>query len=481
MPPTRTRAGDVGRGPPGQDRDRERSGRVGGDAGQATQRPPGERHDRRGAGVARALGQRPVEVGTRRAAAPAAPPAGRSRDGRAIPSSARRSRPRPSAVAGQGVTSTPGRIVSARGHDVGADAAQRRRRGRAPRGRGCWRTGGAGRRDGRARCWPTGWRGARRSGDRGRRAARCDRDRRARRRRRRRIGGEREESPRAASPATATPTTRPATIDRRAFMSRGGYQYERAAALSRGPLLPCRSHGAVSRPYPHADRSGAPDRARRHASSPAGVLSLTTTRSPPIRCTTPAAVGRRPRAVVSATPSPLHHAAAARLRRAARRPSPGDPGRPGRHPRAHRRAQDRPAGHLRVRRLPGLQRRDVAHRRPARPARRGQGDLPLRACPDRDVPADADRVEGLERQEDDRDGRGGLDQRRPALPVRHHQGRRHVPYDKAFDPAVRGRQPSSSGSRRRRARDAAEAPARRRAAVPGAGRPRRGQPGGRSR
>ena len=37
-------------------------------------------------------------------------------------------------------------------------------------------------------------------------------------------------SPPSKIPATATPTIRPATIDKRAFISRGGYQYERSTA-----------------------------------------------------------------------------------------------------------------------------------------------------------------------------------------------------------------------------------------------------------
>ena len=58
---------------------------------------------------------------------------------------------------------------------------------------------------------------------------------------------------------------------------------------------------------------------------------------------------------------------------------------------------------------------------PGRPGR-GSRDLPLRARPGRDVPAASDPVADLERQQDEGDGRRGLDQRRPALPVRHHQG-----------------------------------------------------------
>ena len=48
------------------------------------------------------------------------------------------------------------------------------------------------------------------------------------------VSGASAMSPPSSSPAAATPTTRPATIDRRANMSRGGYQYEQPAAFSEG-------------------------------------------------------------------------------------------------------------------------------------------------------------------------------------------------------------------------------------------------------
>ena len=58
----------------------------------------------------------------------------------------------------------------------------------------------------------------------------------------------------------------------------------------------------------------------------------------------------------------------------------------------------------------------------ARPAGPGPRHLPLRARPDRDVPPDPGRVAGPERQVDAGHGRRGLDERRPALPVRDHRG-----------------------------------------------------------
>ena len=89
--------------------------------------------------------------------------------------------------------------------------------------------------------------------------------------------------------------------------------------------------------------------------------------------------------------------------------------------------------------------------RTARAAGRGQGDLPVRARPDRDVPPAAQPVQDPERQEDDRDGRGAVDQRRPALPVRHHRRATARADDQRVQRPVRRQRPSSSGSRRRRA------------------------------
>ena len=95
-----------------------------------------------------------------------------------------------------------------------------------------------------------------------------------------------------------------------------------------------------SRSYPHADRPGAPDGARRH---------LPRRRAPVVHDAgrRGSAARRRPR---RATPrrrrrrdaEPADHPAAARF--GARPPpaSPTIPPRPGRHPGAHRRAQDRP-------------------------------------------------------------------------------------------------------------------------------------------
>ena len=55
--------GDVGGRPAGQDRDRDALRPCLRDPGQPPERASGERHDRRRAGVSRALGQGPVEVG----------------------------------------------------------------------------------------------------------------------------------------------------------------------------------------------------------------------------------------------------------------------------------------------------------------------------------------------------------------------------------------------------------------------------------
>jgi hypothetical protein len=92
----------VGGGPAREDRDRDPARRCLGGAGQATERPPGERHDGRGTRVARALGQRPVEVGDDQKAA--------------LASGERRDRPdgrRSACPSGrQLVTWTPGMIFS---------------------------------------------------------------------------------------------------------------------------------------------------------------------------------------------------------------------------------------------------------------------------------------------------------------------------------------------------------------------------------
>ena len=85
MPPTRTRAATSAEVRPVRIATDHAVGPHGGDAGQATQGAPGERHDSRGRRVARALGQRPVEV-AHDEQAPRPRPAGRSRD-RGVPSS----------------------------------------------------------------------------------------------------------------------------------------------------------------------------------------------------------------------------------------------------------------------------------------------------------------------------------------------------------------------------------------------------------
>ena len=70
--------GDVGRGPTGQDRHRHAVGPCRRDAGQPAQRAASERDDRRRRRVARALGQRPVEVAHDEQPPRACAPAGRS-------------------------------------------------------------------------------------------------------------------------------------------------------------------------------------------------------------------------------------------------------------------------------------------------------------------------------------------------------------------------------------------------------------------
>ena len=233
--------------------------------------------------------------------------------------------------------------------------------------------------------------------------------------------------------------------------------------------VPC----ATSRIGSARESPGTPDRARRHL--PGGGRAVAHDHG---RRRSGHHAGRhgQPRRGVSATPSPLitlpplGSGGAAAAHRVV-------PAGTGRDAGAHRGAQDRPAGHLRVRRLPGLQRRDVSHRRPARPARPGPGDVPLRPCQDGHVPADPGCLEGRERQEDARDDRRGLDQRRPALPVRRHQGQASRPVRHGGRPGHRGRRPSSSGSRRprvaARSRSSSSSPSRCRRRPPRTTRPTR--------
>ena len=149
------------------------------------------------------------------------------------------------------------------------------------------------------------------------------------------------------------------------------------------------------------------------------------------------------------------HPAAARLGRPEREPVRGPE--PGLHAGPDRGARHRPAGGAAARRrvLPAVQRRDVDRR--ARAARPGPRDLPLRPRPAGDVPAAPQPVEDPERQEAARDGRRGLDERRPAVPVRDHRG--PAPPDRA---STTPRRPttSSSGCRPRRARRAPSASSR---------------------
>ena len=239
--------------------------------------------------------------------------------------------------------------------------------------------------------------------------------------------------PPSSSPATRTPTTRPATIDRMALISRGRVPVPAVGGASRGPLLPCRSHGRPPDLAPHEDRARHPDRARRHVprrrpavlhgpgrGRPAGH-ALAQPRRPrwppppsPLITLPPLASGGPP----SAIPSIPADRVASRVRIAALK-------------------IDLPVIAA-EQRLPGLQRGDVLRRPASRPARRGQADLPLRPRPDGHVPAPPDLLEGLERQQDEGHDRGGLDQRRPALPVRHHPGPAACAVRRAVHQAVRG-------------------------------------------
>ena len=164
-------------------------------------------------------------------------------------------------------------------------------------------------------------------------------------------------------PATATPATRPATIDRRGHMAaRVPVRADRGAPG--GPLLPCRSDvrppnapppGRADRAGGHVPRRGPPDvhdpghrRCRRHRDDIAPAAS-----DAPV------------------TTGPADHAAAPRLG-----PADGpahDPGRSRRHAGAHRRPRHRPPGRRAGQgdRLPAVRCRDVVRRPAARSARGG--------------------------------------------------------------------------------------------------------------
>ena len=157
MPPTRDSRGDVRDGPPGQHRDVEpvRPGR--GDGGEPPQRPAGARLDPRRTRVARAGGQRAVEVGDHQER--------RARGHQAIERGGDRGRRRDGVGRGArryGETSTPGRmVVSPRAITSGP----MRKSAAAPDGdgKGDGETLGLG--PGSARPWRTGtpWPTARRS------------------------------------------------------------------------------------------------------------------------------------------------------------------------------------------------------------------------------------------------------------------------------------------------------------------------------
>ena len=104
----------------------------------------------------------------------------------------------------------------------------------------------------------------------------------------------------------------------------------------------------------------------------------------------------------------------------------------------------------RRRRTTRLRRRPCPGRR-ARAAGPGPRDLPVRARPDGHVPAAADRIEG-QNGNDARDGRRGLDERRPAAScTRSPRSAATCRQDGPRRPA-RAPRPRSSGSRPRRAR-----------------------------
>ena len=215
------------------------------------------------------------------------------------------------------------------------------------------------------------------------------------------------------------------------------------------PLLPCRSDDRLRGSRALADPASPPDRARRDAPRggppqlhPPRVGGPARRDAEPERgrratdeplITLPPLASVAPSAIPSADPEPRLHAG----RIAALGidlpvvPPPGDDV------------------------LSAVQRRDVDRR--ARAAGPGRRDVPLRPRPAGDVPPAPHPVEDPEREEADRDGRRGLDERRPAVPVRDHRG--PPPPDQT---STTRRRPttSSSGCRPRKGRRAPSASSR---------------------
>ena len=574
MPPTRTRAATSAAVRPVRMATATRSGRASATPGEPAQRATGERHDGRGARIARALGERAVEVGddeqaarapgqrgdgamaarsrsmpstagraaarprsrrdvdprqdrleavppSRRARCRRAPRHGRSRRCRSRSGPAARSRPsgrRPAVgveperegraeplgergdralvlpdvdrdddEAGRGVAGgepvhqrelvlawrTPGRHevdpdrLAAQGREVDRAAADlrdgqgRRRLTDVERGvgrarRGDRRPSSARRRDAVVATTARRTRGRDRSGQASTAAAGRGRGR--------------------GAPRAAAPRRRPRPRGRRRSTGvptygRGAYQYRAADGVSAGPLLRCRvrwppsSTGSARGSCPPAST------ALGVALLAGGLLSFTN----PVTAD-PLRRRRRPSPLaVDRDPQPAHHAAADRLGA----PAVAErlhPGRSGRDAGPHRGAQDRPrrSSASRTRAIRPATSRCTTRIRGsdsrARAARRTSTRTPERGCSCPLLTA----VEGLERQQDARHGRRGLDERRPALPVRHHRGPAARPDRRARSSRRSRSRPSSSGCRPPRASGRAEAPGRRRVPVAGGRAARRG-------
>ena len=252
--------GDVGGRPAGQDRDRDALRPCLRDPGQPPERAPGERHDRGRAGVSRALGQGPVEVGDDEQPARAGRPTRRSRRSRLtsapVSASGRARGSRRDVDPGQDgqARSLPPPTLGTDGAGLGWPTWKAAAPGglAEPPGGLAERSARA-TRSARARRWA---RPIPRPTERGRRA------RRGRRRRRRRVGGRARRALRAPAPrrrsrprgrrrSTGVPSYGPegtSTSGRRRFDEDRCYH----AAPMRHP-----------RPVPHADRARRPHRARR--------------------------------------------------------------------------------------------------------------------------------------------------------------------------------------------------------------------------
>ena len=433
--------GDVGGGPTGQDGDGDTLRPACGDPGQPAQGALGGWHDDRRARVARADGQRPVEVGD-----------DEERPGRAIETRPDRWRPgsRRDVDPGRSIVLPPtwtGRGLVRAGRRGGRHAAL----GRTRRWRRAWACRGRRRRrgqrdgDGTGEATMTALGATVAIGD----AVGCGTG-----------SGASATIPPRTRAATTTPTRRPAGIDSRDIVGRR-VPVPAAGGVPERPLLRCGSHGRPRGSLPHPDHPGTPDRHRRDPPCRRAAV----VHEPGHRGSAAERHARSPRSQRSSR----HRARSSPCRRSApvarRPPSPTIPA-------------DRVATRIRIAAL-GI---DLPIVKPQKDptaypycnvamylpvlGQPGEGHATYLYAHAREghVPAAPQLVARPERQEDAGHGRRGLDQRRPALPVRDHRGPPPHARTSTTRSTPRAR---SSGSRRPKGRTGTkpQAPGPRHAAV----------------